>query len=223
MIHQAYLLPDPTEDGAATVEGLVDPGRSSIVATVSAVSLARTRAPLIAVAGATIMLLSVGAAFLRIEGGWTGSELVGSLLIVAGLIEMAAGAIRREGYILAMLAGGVTLLAGLTFTIDPVANFIPAAYVIIGWLGFRSLIQFAASLFANGLARTWTLISAATDLVLALIILTGLSAVTFSIALFGPTPAVIASLAWALALSFVITGIYLIEVASFEAESQASG
>jgi hypothetical protein len=100
-----------------------------------------------------------------------------------------------------------------------VTRFVPAVYVIIGWLGVRSLVLAASGLLARRSLRAWTLLSAATDFVLALIVLIGLSAATFAVALFGPTPLVISSFAWVLALSFVVTGTYLLEVASTERES----
>ena len=56
----------------------------------------------------------------------------------------------------------------------------------------------------------------ATDFVLGLVLLIGLSLSTVVVLLFGPTPAVVASFAWIVALSFVATGLLLLEVASCE-------
>ena len=50
----------------------------------------------------------------------------------------------------------------------------------------------------------------------------GLHIATFVIALFGDTPPLIASFAWVLALSFVVTGTLLLEVASCEREAAAA-
>jgi hypothetical protein len=44
----------------------------------------------------------------------------------------------------------------------------------------------------------------------------GLSISTLIVALFGPTPQMIASFAWILALSFVVTGMLLLEIANCE-------
>ena len=57
------------------------------------------------------------------------------------------------------------------------------------------------------------------DLVLALILITGLSITTLIISIFGPTPQLIASFAWVLAASFVVNGLMLLEVASCAEES----
>ena len=62
----------------------------------------------------------------------------------------------------------------------------------------------------------WTAIAAAVDFLLGLILLAGLSISTLVVGLFGPTPIVIASFAWVLALSFVATGLFLLEIASCE-------
>jgi hypothetical protein len=52
------------------------------------------------------------------------------------------------------------------------------------------------------------------DLLLAAILAVGLSIATLVVTLFGATPPLIASFAWVLALSFVVTGLMLLEVAS---------
>ena len=54
------------------------------------------------------------------------------------------------------------------------------------------------------------------DLVLAVLLATGLSIATIIVSLFGPTPPLIASFAWVLAASFVVNGLTLLEVASCE-------
>ena len=64
----------------------------------------------------------------------------------------------------------------------------------------------------------WTSLSAAMDFLLGIVLLLGLQIATFVIALFGPTQPLIASFAWVLALSFVVTGTLLLEVSSCERE-----
>ena len=64
------------------------------------------------VAGIAIILLAVGAALLP-AGKRIHSDMIGALLIAAGLIELVAGSLRREARPFAMAAGGVTALAGL--------------------------------------------------------------------------------------------------------------
>ena len=53
---------------------------------------------------------------------------------------------------------------------------------------------------------------------LGVVLLAGISIGTLVVTLFGPTPGLIASFAWVLALSFVVTGLLLLEIASCERE-----
>jgi hypothetical protein len=169
------------------------------------------------IAGVAMILLSAGAALLPVEKGIS-AAVVGALLLAAGLIEVAAGSLRRDTRDLAMLAGGVTVLAGLLFLFDQQSRFFPIVNIVIGWLALRSVILAVKSRRLGGSVRTWTSVAAATDFLLALVLLVGLSLSTVVVLLFGPTPAVVASFAWIVALSFVVTGLLLLEVASCERE-----
>jgi uncharacterized membrane protein HdeD (DUF308 family) len=180
------------------------------------------RARLIAIAGWTIILLSAGSALLPVLDRLAGSRVVGLLLFVAGLVEIFAGRLRHETQTLAMAAGGVTTLAGLMFLLNPVAHFLPLITIVTGWLLVRSVILFITSRRAHGSVRTWITLSAATDLVLGVVLLAGLSIATVVVMLFGSTPTLVASFAWVLALSFVVTGTLLLEVASCEREGADS-
>lgn len=171
---------------------------------------------LIAGAGAAIIVLGIGAAFLSGHDGWSGSRNLAGLLLAAGILESSAGALRSQKQSSAILAGGVTSLAGLIFLAAPVEEFVPAIYVIVGWLGGRSLFLTMAGLQVGGALRLWTYLSAAMDLALAGILVGGLAAIAFAISLFGPTAEMTMSFSAILALSFVVTGAYLIEVASTE-------
>ena len=181
-----------------------------------------TRAHWIAAAGVVIILLSAGSALLPVLDRLAGSRVVGLLLFVAGLVEIFAGRLRHETRTLAMLAGGVTTLAGLMFLLNPVAHFLPLITIVTGWLLVRSVILFITSRRAHGSVRTWITLSAATDLVLGVVLLAGLPIATVVVMLFGSTPTLVASFAWVLALSFVVTGTLLLEVASCEREGADS-
>ena len=147
------------------------------------------------------------------------SDVMGAMLVAAGLIEMIAGSLRRQVRQLAMTAGVVTVLAGFLFLINPETRFFPNVMPIVGWLVLRSLILGYASTHSAGSVRTWTAISAGVDLLLAVLLLAGLSIAALIVALFGPTPQLIASFAWVLAASFVANGMMLLEVASCEREA----
>jgi hypothetical protein len=170
------------------------------------------------IAGVVMILLGAGAALMPLDKGIS-AAIVGALLVAAGLIEIAAGSLRQDTRALAMMAGGVTVLAGLLFLYDQQSQFFPIVNIVIGWLALRSVILGVMSRRVDGSVRTWTSVAAATDLVLALVLLVGLSLSSVVVLLFGPTPAIVASFAWILALSFVATGLLLLEVASCERDS----
>jgi hypothetical protein len=172
------------------------------------------------VAGIAIILLAVGAALLQ-AGKRIHSEMIGALLIAAGLIELVAGSLRREARPFAMAAGGVTALAGLLYVVNPQTHFFPTVVPIIGWLLLRCLILAGASRESTGSVRTWTLLSAGMDFLLAALLAAGLSISTIVISLFGPTTELVASFAWVLAASFVVNGLMLLEVASCHQETTA--
>ena len=188
------------------------------MATVNQQNLSDTaRARWIRVAGFAMIVLSAGAALLPVEKGIS-AGVIGAMLLIAGLIELAAGRLRRDTRDLAMLAGGITVLAGLLFLLNRESRFFPTVNIVIGWLALRSIILAVKSRRLSGSVRTWTSVAAATDFVLALVLLVGLSLSTVVVLLFGPTPAIVASFAWIVALSFVATGLLLLEVASCERE-----
>jgi hypothetical protein len=172
-------------------------------------------------AGIALILLSAGAALLPVEKGIS-PDVIGALLLAAGLIEIVAGSLRRQTRILAMLAGGVTAAAGLLFVIDQEARFFPTVNIIVAWLVLRGIALAIASRRTDGSVRRWTLIAAATDFLLAILLLIGLSLAAVVILLFGPTPAIVATFSWIVALSFVATGLLMFEIANCE-RSDARG
>lgn len=175
----------------------------------------RNRALGLRVAGIAIVLLSIGAALLP-AGKSISSDLIGALLVAAGLIETVAGTLRREARRLAMAAGGVTALAGLLFILNPTTHFFPMVTPVIAWLFIRGVILALEIRFTDGSVRTWTAISAGVDVALGLLLMAGLSIATIVINIFGPTEPLVASFAWFLAASFVANGLLLLEVSSCE-------
>lgn len=181
----------------------------------------RNRARALRVAGIALILLSAGAALLP-AGKSISSDLIGGLLIAAGLIETVAGSLRREARPLAMAAGCVTAFAGLLFILNPTTHFFPTVSLVIIWLFARALILAFAIGMTDGSVRTWTAISAGTDLLLALLLMAGLSITTIVISLFGPTEPLIASFSWFVAASFVVNGLLVLEVASCERQTPSA-
>jgi uncharacterized membrane protein HdeD (DUF308 family) len=180
----------------------------------------RARARAFRVAGIAIILLSIGAALLP-AGKTISSDMIGGLLIAAGLIEAVAGSLRRSVRPFAMAAGAVTALAGLLFIVNPETHFFPMVTPVIAWLVLRSLILAIASRESSGSVRMWTALSAGMDFLLGLLLIAGLSISTLVVSLFGPTPELVASFAWVVAASFVVNGLTLLEVASCERDAAA--
>jgi hypothetical protein len=178
----------------------------------------RIRARGTRVAGFAIILLGAGAALLP-AGKNISSDMIGALLIAAGMIEVVAGSLRRGARPFAMAAGAVTALAGLLFVLNPETHFFPTVVPIIAWLLLRSLILIVGSRESEGSVRRWTAISAGLDFLLAVLLTAGLSISTIIVSLFGPTPELVASFAWVLAASFVVNGLMLLEVASCAEDS----
>jgi hypothetical protein len=178
----------------------------------------RGRARGLRVAGLAIILLSAGAALLP-AGKSISADMIGALLIAAGLIEAIAGSLRREVRPFAMAAGGVTALAGLLFIVNPDTHFFPMVTPVIAWLLIRSVILVVASRESGGSVRMWTALSAGMDFLLAVLLIAGLSISTLVVSVFGPTRELVASFAWVLAASFVVNGLLLLEVASCEREA----
>lgn len=143
---------------------------------------------------------------------------MGAMLVAAGLIEIIAAALRRQVRQLATAAGVVTALAGVLFLVNPETRFFPTVLPIVGWLVLRCLILGYASTLSRGSVRRWTAFSAGMDLLLAALLITGLSITTIVVSLFGPTQPLIAGFSWILAASFVVNGLMLLEVASCESE-----
>lgn len=177
------------------------------------------RANRLRLAGQVIIALAAGAALLPILWGSAGAAVVGAMLVAAGIVEFLAGTQRREVRILAQAAGAVTVLAGILFLMNPVAHLARFVNLVIGWLIIRSIILFLTARRTGGPVRTWTIIAAATDFALAAVLTAGLSIGTLIVLLFGATPQLVASFAWALALSFVLNGLLQLEIAGCERDT----
>ncbi len=178
------------------------------------------RAKWIGRAGWLILLMSAGSALLPMGDRVRGGTIIGTLLIAAGLIEVFAGSLRHETRKLAMLAGAVTALAGLLFVTAERTGFLSSLSIVALWLVLRGIILGIAAKLERGSVRNWTALAAAMDLVLAFALTVGLSIASLVVNLFGATPALVASFAWVLALSFVATGLLLLEVAACAREDE---
>ncbi|MEO5772521.1 MAG: hypothetical protein ABIQ32_00195 [Sphingomicrobium sp.] len=177
------------------------------------------RAMLIRIAGIFIIMMSAGAALLPLLGLAMGTAAVGALLAVAGMVEMIAARARRETRLLAVLPGLVTAFAGVSLMLNPIAGLLRSVTIVTAWLLARCILVAINSRWAHGRVRLWLGLSAATDFVLGLSLLAGLSITTLFVTLFGDSPQLVAGFSWVLALSFVATGTMLLEVAGCERRS----
>lgn len=176
------------------------------------------RIQLIRLCGLAIIALGLGAALLPAANGLPASS-IGLLLIAAGAIEIFAGTLRKEVHVFAVSAGIVTALAGLLVLASPATHFLPTIWPIVGWLVLRGMILLWKSRMTGGNVRLWTRLSAGMDLLLAVLLIAGLSIAALVVGIFGPTTPIVASFSWVLAASFAVTGMLLLEVASCESSA----
>ncbi len=174
------------------------------------------RAQLIAFAGALIMLISGAAALLPRGGTIPRAAVIGWMMVTAGVVEVVAGVLRSRNRSVAMLPGGLTLVAGVLLVLQPLYPFVHSVRLVIGWLAARGLVLAASIPLTRGTVRAWTMVAAAMDLTLGTVLFVGLSASTMTLTFFGITPEVVGSFSWVVALSFVATGMLLMEFAACE-------
>jgi uncharacterized membrane protein HdeD (DUF308 family) len=179
-----------------------------------------TRKNVIRAAGVLIILLALGAALLPLERGLPGRLVVGWLLVAGGVIELIAALTRRIHRPSASIAGAATAVAGLRLVLDPDAGFFPVLNLVILWLIVRSAALTYAATRSKDPLQSWFVLSAATDFLLAVLLLSGLPIALIVAGLFGPTSEIIATFAWVLAISFIATGALLITAAPVEAKER---
>ncbi len=167
-----------------------------------------------------IILLAFGAALLPMERSLEGRLVVGWLLFAAGMVELIAALARRIHRPSASIAGAATALAGLRLVLDPGAGFFPVLNLVILWLVVRAAAQAFAAIRSRGSLQNWFLLAAAIDLLLAVLLLSGMPIALVVWGLFGRTSEIVATFAWVLAISFVAAGATLIVVAPAEAEER---
>jgi len=175
-----------------------------------------SRARLIAASGGSIILLGIGAAFSPLLDDVSAAAVLGSLMIAAGIVELMAGMIRHETRKLAASTGAVTIVAGAVLVFNRDNGLLPNATIVSAWLLTRAVVLMLTSRLAHGSAKRFLGFSAAIDFVLGAALIAGLSVSTLIVTIFGPSPQLLASYGWVLALSFIATGTLLLEVASSE-------
>lgn len=170
------------------------------------------RSDVIRAAGFAVILVSAATALLPAGDFVRGPQIVGSLMITVGLLEILGNVLRGERR-WAIAAGVASLAAGILLLGRPATTFLSTVYVMIGWLLIRGLLLGVSALAASSHLRAATIAVAAMDIILAIIVWVGLTASALVIALFGPTTKIIADFAWVIAISFVGAGLLLVKIA----------
>jgi len=174
------------------------------------------------ISGWLILAVAVVTAILPLGDPRHAGTMIGLLLLGAGGLEMVAGSQRNAARLPAMAAGLLTAAAGVLFLAGKWRGYIPAVNIVLIWLVLHSLLLLLATLRGGtSSVRKWTAIASATDFLLGLLLLIGVSIASLVYNLFGPTEYLVASFSWILALSFVATGTMLLEVANCEREGAA--
>jgi len=171
--------------------------------------------PLALASGVATLLIGVAAGLLPLVESLPRSLFLGSLLIAEGVVELVFGTPRRHSPAgrAAATAGLVTAFAGLIFITHPTAGFFPAAPAIAVWLLVRGLCVLVQALpVSSPWIRLWLVTTGGVDLLLGLLLASGLRITSLVAVLFGSTREMVASFALILALSFVVAGIAQIAV-----------
>lgn len=169
--------------------------------------------------GLLTMLLAVAAFFLPNVGWAPKGGLVGWLLFLAGLFELALGTKRRRDAVskAAIAAGFITAAAGTVLIVSPASSFFSVANIVTIWLLLRAALVLGAAfrVGGSGLGR-WVALTGLVDMLLGGLLATGMPVAVFVTTIFGATYQLVASFAVVLSLSFAVTSVSQIAIALTE-------
>ena len=176
--------------------------------------------------GGVTLVLAIIAFFLPdIEWAPRGG-IVGWLLLLAGLVELAFGLRRGLDAVGNAAAGSglITALAGLLFVANPLAGHLHVAHVVMLWLFVRGAWVLAMAMRARSPRLSpWLGLSGAVDLLLGFALLSDLRIAVLVYILFGPTREIVARFSILLAASFLVTAISHIAIALAERRRSTIG
>ena len=166
--------------------------------------------------GLLTVIIAVTAFFLPDIHVLSSSVIVGGLLLVAGLAELAFG-IKRGWDVVgtaAVWSGIITAAAGLLFVLKPSTAYFPVANAVLLWLVARGIFMLVMAV-RTGDRRCggWMALTGLADLTLGVILIAGLPVTALVVSMFGPTPEVVARFALILAISFAVAGVSQIAIA----------
>ena len=175
------------------------------------------------VAGCVTILLAVVAGLLPLVDWGPRARVVGWLLTIAGLAELAFGMGRADKVRLTAVVSGIgTSIVGILFVLRPLAAYFSVSNPVMIWLLLRGSWVLLRSWQARDVTSRWLAISGATDVFLGLLLASGLPVALLVVALFGPTPLIVAKFSLILAASLLVTGISELGVASRAGRSPAT-
>ena len=173
-------------------------------------------------AGIAIILIALGAVLLPVAEGAPARRVIGWMLLVAGILELAAAAARWRHRPTEAIAAVATVLAGLRLLLDPGAGFFEVLNLIILWLVIRAAALGFSAFRQRDVLGTWIALAAAVDFLLAIALLAGLPVAILVVGLFGPTRPISATFAWVIAISFIANGLFLLATAALDRRKSAS-
>ena len=177
------------------------------------------------VSGCLTLLLALLAFLLPEIEQMPKGELVGWVLMVAGVAELIFGLARGSDPVGAAAAGSglLTGAAGLLFIANPLMPYFPVVTLVMIWLFLRGAFIFIMALGLHGSqAARWLGLSGLTDILLGFAVLSGLHISVLVVMLFGPTREIVAMFALVLATSFFVTGISQLAIARLDRKGEAA-
>lgn len=161
-------------------------------------------------AGLLILAIGAGAVLLPLAADLPARQVIGWMLLSAGLLEALASSSARSQRRMTAAAGVVTTAAGLRLLLDADAGFFETLNLVILWLVLRSAVHALPALRRHHALNRWSALAAAVDFLLAVALLAGLPVAYLTVGLFGPSKPISATFAWILAISFAANGISLV-------------
>jgi uncharacterized membrane protein HdeD (DUF308 family) len=174
--------------------------------------------------GVLTLLIALVAFFLPDIHIVSSSVIVGGLLLVAGLAELAFGSKRGWDVVgtAAAWSGIITAAAGLLFVLKPSTAYFQVANAVTLWLLARGIFMLVMAWRTGDLrCGGWMALTGLADLTLGVILIAGLPVTALVVNMFGPTPEVVARFALILAVSFAVAGISQIAIALDQRGSEA--
>jgi uncharacterized membrane protein HdeD (DUF308 family) len=174
--------------------------------------------------GVLTLLIALVAFFLPDIHIVSSSVIVGGLLLVAGLAELAFGSKRGWDVVgtAAAWSGFITAAAGLLFVLKPSTAYFQVANAVTLWLLARGIFMLVMAWRTGDLrCGGWMALTGLADLTLGVILIAGLPVTALVVNMFGPTPEVVARFALILAVSFAVAGISQIAIALDQRGSEA--